>query len=293
MTSASREHVAARAPRLARLPTVGTWQPARPVLLHATVLHNQRIRGEYWSLELDAPAIAEWTEPGQFAMLTVARQNEARPILPRPMAIYAAEASRGTIEIVYKVVGHGTSVLTTWRPGEIMTTVGPLGTGFQLRPPATGILLLGRGIGTCSLTMLAHHAVRRGVAVYAVASGRDPQAIVGTDFYQQAGASEVLAVADSDGSSHMDRLRGRLHELLHGRPLDQIFVCGSQRLLRLAAELGNQYEAEVQVSIEAHMACGLGYCHGCSTGAPGLAAEAPLVCVTGPVFAALETELAS
>jgi dihydroorotate dehydrogenase electron transfer subunit len=38
------------------------------------------------------------------------------------------------------------------------------------------------------------------------------------------------------------------------------------------------------VSLEAHMACGLGYCHGCSSGAPGLAEEAPLVCRDGPVF---------
>jgi hypothetical protein len=40
------------------------------------------------------------------------------------------------------------------------------------------------------------------------------------------------------------------------------------------------------VSLEARMACGIGYCHGCSHGAVGESEEAPLVCREGPVFAA-------
>ena len=42
----------------------------------------------------------------------------------------------------------------------------------------------------------------------------------------------------------------------------------------------------VQVSLEARMACGIGYCHGCSHGAVGESEEAPLVCREGPVFTA-------
>lgn len=280
-------------PRLVRLSAARAQRPAQPVLLHATALRNQQVRSDYWSLRLEAPAIAERAQPGQFVMLTVARLDEASPILPRPMAIYAWDRTTGTIEIIYRIVGQGTKTLATWRPGEAMTVVGPLGVGFQLKPAAAAILILGRGIGTCSLTALAEHAVRRAVSVYAVASGRNRQAIVGADFYRRIGATEVLEVADDDGSSHPDALRARLLALFDGRPLDQIFVCGSQRLLRLAVALGQRCNAEVQVSLEAHMACGLGYCHGCSTGAPGLAAEAPLVCTEGPVFASVGEELAS
>ncbi|MBO0872611.1 MAG: dihydroorotate oxidase electron transfer subunit, partial [Pseudonocardia sp.] len=57
---------------------------------------------------------------------------------------------------------------------------------------------------------------------------------------------------------------------------------GSERLARLAAELGGRWRASVQVCLEAHMACGLGYCHGCATSTGG--GPPRLVCRDGPVF---------
>jgi len=62
-------------------------------------------------------------------------------------------------------------------------------------------------------------------------------------------------------------------------------VCGAGVLARLAAELGAFWGVPVQASLEAHMACGLGYCHGCA--APvrtDASVEGPLVCADGPVF---------
>ena len=91
------------------------------------------------------------------------------------MAVYRWDRAAGSIEIVYRVVGEGTTALTSWRAGEAMTVVGPLGTGFQLRPTSETVLLLGRGIGTCSLTALAVEAAAAGVSVLAVASGRVAQ----------------------------------------------------------------------------------------------------------------------
>lgn len=283
MTGLQGGHAVASGPiRLSRLP--GDQAAIQPTLLGARVLSNENIRADYWSLVLDAPTIAERAQPGQFVMLTVARQSEAVPILPRPMAIFRWDAAAGTIEIVYRLVGDGTRVLATWDPGEVMTVVGPLGRGFQLKPDTSTILLLGRGIGTCSLTALAEVAIARGVSVHAVASGRSRESVFGGGFYREAGARHVLEVVDADGSSDPERLRGNLLEMLDASGADQVFVCGSQRLLALGVELAARYQAEVQVSLEAHMACGLGYCHGCSTGAPGLAKEAPLVCTEGPVF---------
>jgi dihydroorotate dehydrogenase electron transfer subunit len=54
--------------------------------------------------------------------------------------------------------------------------------------------------------------------------------------------------------------------------------------MRLATEVARASGASVQVSIEARMACGLGFCHGCATGIVGASEESPLVCVDGPVF---------
>ena len=89
---------------------------------------------------------------------------------------------------------------------------------------------------------------------------------------------------DSDGSSDPGRLETRLRELLDDAPPALIAACGSARLEALAQRLAGAWGAEVQVALEAHMACGLGYCHGCSTGDRTASSEAPLVCRDGPVF---------
>jgi dihydroorotate dehydrogenase electron transfer subunit len=255
-----------------------------PTWCRAEVLVNRRHSDRYWYLRLAAPSIAEVARPGQFVMLTAARTPSAGPVLPRPMAIYARDGGPGLIDILYAVIGEGTRALSTFRPGEHMVVVGPLGQGFVVRPDTERLLVVGRGIGTCSLTGLAQGLAREPVELFVVTSGRDPRSVIGADLFREHGAAAVWAVNDADGTSDVDALRARLCDALDDRPPQQILTCGSDRLARLCAELGTRWEAAVQASVEAHMACGLGYCHGCATGAPSEHGESPLVCRDGPVF---------
>jgi dihydroorotate dehydrogenase electron transfer subunit len=274
---------------LVKLPDAGPLAPERvdPRLVEAQVLANDPITAEYRRLVLDSPEIARTARPGQFVMLTIAPPGEPAPVLPRPMAIYGWDRSAGTFDIVYRIVGEGTRRLASWPPGRPMVVVGPLGRGFTMPADSGPVLLLGRGIGTCSLTALAVDAVARGFRVHAVASARNRAALVGPEVYGPVGA-DVSAVVDEDGSSAVDRLRLRLAPLPGS--LAAVYVCGSDRLLALAIELAAVNGAEVQVSLEAHMACGLGFCHGCAAGRPGLPHETPLVCADGPVFRHVSNE---
>jgi dihydroorotate dehydrogenase electron transfer subunit len=274
--------------RLSRLPVSDERLPT-PLLVAAPIAVHQRISDEYWLLRLDAPEMARAALPGQFAMLTVARQHEISPVLPRPMALYDWDVAGGTVDFVYKLVGSGTRQLSTWQAGELMTVVGPLGRGFTV-PHQGGLLLLARGIGICSVTSLGAAAARAGAQVHAVLSGRYPGAVVGGDLLRDAGAATVMEVTDTGGDSSPDALRPRLEPLFANGGVTRVAVCGSNRLLRLATELAQPVGASVEVSLEAHMACGLGYCHGCSTGHAGLATESPLVCKDGPVFGWVGTD---
>lgn len=275
----------ARTVPLGRLPASGPLAPppAVPRLLEAPIVGHALLGPEYRRLTLAAPEAANTASPGQFVMLTIARPGEPSPVLPRPMAIYARDPVSGTIDIVYRVVGEGTRRLTSWQVGEAMVTVGPLGRGFVVPDGACRVVLLGRGIGTCSLTMLAAQAAAAGVGVTAVVSARHRGALVGSEFYRAIGIHEVITVVDEDGTSSPEALAARLQSRL-AEGVDEFFVCGSARLLALAADHADRFGAGVQVSLEAHMACGLGYCHGCAAGRPGLPHETPLVCADGPVF---------
>jgi dihydroorotate dehydrogenase electron transfer subunit len=238
---------------------------------------------DYWRLTLASREIAAAAKPGQFVMLTIAPPEDPMPVLPRPMAIYGWNRTEGTFDIVYRIVGDGTRRISTWRPGASIVAVGPLGRGFTLPERRGPVLILGRGIGICSLTALAGEATASGFPVHAVASARNRGALAGDVAFRTAGVVEIVEVLDDDGSSAPERLRERLRPLCD-EGLAAIYVCGSNRLLALGVDLAAVNGAIVQVSIEAHMACGLGFCHGCAAGRPGLPRETPLVCSDGPVF---------
>lgn len=246
------------------------------------VVRQGRLSERYYALTLEAPAIARSALPGQFVMLTVARDGEFVPALPRPMAIYSVAPERGEIEILYSVVGDGTRRLTRFAAGDEIVTVGPLGRGFDLGD-ARHVLLLGRGIGTCSLTTVAQATYSAGVVTTAVSSGRDRSSVIGADLYAAHGV-RLYGVTDEAGTSDVAALEQRLVDELTASPPDLVLTCGSKRLAEMATRLGRRWDAGVQVSIEAHMACGLGYCHGCASGARSEGAESPLVCLDGPVF---------
>jgi dihydroorotate dehydrogenase electron transfer subunit len=170
------------------------------------------------------------------------------------------------------------------RPPATVLVVGPLGQGFSVQSHTTRVLLVGRGIGTCSLTTVAAHNASCGRSTIAVTSASTRRTLIGSALYREFGIESLYEVSDNEGSSDPARLRARLESDLDGGPPEQIFTCGSERLAALCATLGKRWGAGVQVSLEAHMACGLGYCHGCASGTPGRAGESPLVCVDGPVF---------
>ena len=264
---------------LANLPPASRPRVTRT---EALVRSNEPVSGRYWLLELEAPKLALTALPGQFAMITPARYDEVDHVLPRPMAIYRADPATGVVSFAYALLGSGTRALATFQSGERLETVGPLGRPFELGG-ARSALLIGRGVGSCSLTLLAATAIAGGVTVSAVDSSREPGGGMAALMLHEMGIP-VMEVADALGTSEPELVEASLIRLHDAAPPELIAVCGSKRLTGLAARLSKRWGSGVQVSVEAHMACGMGYCHGCATGARSAELEAPLVCNDGPVF---------
>ena len=276
------------------------WDDA-PVLVHDVV-------GErYRRLVLKTDTIATTALAGQFLMITVPPAEGERILLPRPMAIHRRHPEQGTVEVIYGVAGRGTTALVDVAVGESLLVTGPLGRGFEFpdatEPDAAGpdaaaraaaaprpartALMIGRGVGVCAIMGSVEDAAAQGIAATVVLSGRSRANLIGLADCAELGAT-VIPVTDDDGSSALPALGERLRGLFAATPPDVILVCGAGVLARLAAELGADWGVPVQVSLEAHMACGLGYCHGCAAPvATDPAVEGPLVCVDGPVFDAV------
>ncbi|GAA2339637.1 hypothetical protein [Dactylosporangium salmoneum] len=270
--------------------------PARhrpePTCEPAIIVSHARLSPAIFRLVLHAPHITASAQAGQFVMLSVPEVAGRVIQLPRPMAIHRRHRDAGDIEVIYNVQGPGTDALSRAREGGTLLVTGPLGRGFDIPGTATSLLLIGRGIGICSFMTLVEDAAGAAIASTAVLSARTGDRVIGRSDCDQLGA-KAIPVTDSDGSSSVEAVDRTLTGEFAGRPPGLIVVCGSQRLTELAMDLSARWQVPLQVSLEAHMACGLGYCHGCAIPYTGDSfREGPLVCHDGPVFAVRSTHAA-
>ena len=289
-------------PPTGRIATDPTWDEA-PVLLHEV------LDGHYHRLVLHSPSIASRARAGQFVMVSVPSRGGAKILLPRPMAIQRRHPERGDIEVTFSIAGRGTAELARIEVGQSLLLTGPLGRGFEIPDATSRILVMAHGSGVCAVLGIVEDAAARGIPTLALLSAAMRSAVVGERDCAELG-TEAIIVTEDAGSNTIPAIDRLLREHYRTDRPSVIMVCGSSALTRAAVALGVDWGIPVQVALEAHMACGLGYCHGCaapvaassdrassdgatsdrvtSDGAISDGAtsdrEGPLVCRDGPVF---------
>ena len=86
---------------------------------------------------------------GQF--INIKLNNEAL-LLRRPISVY--DANHNSLSVIYRVVGAGTKELASYKPGQELNILGPLGNGFPLVKNKR-VLIVGGGIGVPPMYFLA------------------------------------------------------------------------------------------------------------------------------------------
>lgn len=131
-----------------------------------SLVFDGKILSHHWvaqgccRLVLFAPEAAAVARPGQF--LHVRCGNTADPLLRRPLSIHDVSRDCGLVTVLYRVVGRGTALLSTWKPGDRINIIGPLGRGFRVPPDQRRIALVGGGMGVAPLFFLARELVTAG-----------------------------------------------------------------------------------------------------------------------------------
>ncbi len=245
-------------------------------------------------MRLTAPREFGHAEPGQFIMLRTSSGID--PLLRRPFGIFDAglhsppqtgAASHPFFEILYKVVGKGTSLLSSLHENDLLDVLGPLGKGFDMGIPGEEKLIVGGGVGLAPLYLLARELVKHS-PVRLFAGGRSRDDILCITEFERLGVE--CYVATEDGSLGecgvvTEALLKRLDS--RNRQKSAIFACGPHGMLDAVSKIASERSIPCQVSLEGYMACGVGACLGCVTPGKNRTAENPdfrCVCAEGPVF---------
>ncbi len=237
---------------------------------------------------------ASRVRPGQFVMLRIGTALD--PFLRRPFGIYKVLGRKGSrmlsgegIEIIYKVVGVGTTVLSAKAPGEYVGVFGPLGNGFPLLRGSEKTIMVAGGVGIAPFYLLAEASLAGGgrgaganLLLYGGPSAADTA--ITTDC-KKLGCK--VKVATEDGSAGT---KGLVTDLLADRlDVDSIvYACGPPAMLKAVSAMAAGVGAKCLVSLERAMACGIGVCLGCAlkTGVHKDSSHESydMVCTDGPVF---------
>jgi len=272
----------------------------------AEILAHARFAGDQFVLTLRAPKCARAAMPGSFVHLSCDDQLPMR----RPLSIMRAHPDRGSIEVLYKIVGPGLAALATRRVGESINALGPIGNGFVPHRERPRTLLVGGGVGIPPMVFLAER-LREDTA-----SPWQPLVLMGSEipFPFRARPSTILVPGMPEGviacmplleewgiPSRLTSLAGYAgcHE---GYVTDlaatwlasldraalaavEMFACGPTPMLKAAAAVARRFGIACQVSLEEFMACAVGGCAGCAVKVQTPAGPAmKRVCVDGPVF---------
>ncbi len=226
--------------------------------------------------------LAEEAKPGQFLCIY---PKDKSTLLPRPISICEVGEDRKSLRIVYRAAGRGTEEFSKYQEGDSIDILGNLGNGFPVEE-AQGkkIFLMGGGIGVPPILQLAKEAKgdKRIIVGY-----RDSHTFLREDLERYG----KVYIATEDGSvGTKGNVMNAVEE--NGLDADLIYACGPMPMLRAVKAYAEEHGIKAYISLEEHMACGVGACLGCVVKTKEIDHHSNVhnarICTDGPVFEAAD-----
>jgi dihydroorotate dehydrogenase electron transfer subunit len=247
----------------------------------AVITSVVKLQEDIVSMWLKDEEIAAAAKPGQFVSLYC---KDGSRLLPRPISICEINDNEGTLRFVFRLVGEGTKEIATYKVGDAITIMGPLGNGFTLEGKKA--ILIGGGIGIPPMLELAKQLdIEKSIVLgYRDVTFMDQEFEPYGDVY----------VATEDGSKGV---KGNVIDAIREHEIDAdiIFACGPTPMLRGIKAYAEEHGIKAQLSLEERMACGIGACLACVCKTKEVDHHTHVhntrICKEGPVFYAQEVEL--
>ncbi|MCH9741339.1 MAG: sulfide/dihydroorotate dehydrogenase-like FAD/NAD-binding protein [Epsilonproteobacteria bacterium] len=237
----------------------------REEMAHGTIILN----------EIEAPQIAKKAKPGQFVMLIADETGERIPL-----TMAEVNKEKGTITIIYMIIGKSTRLFATLKVGEgYKDIVGPLGQPTHIEKKGT-VVCVGGGTGTAVLHPITRGMYEAGNKVISIVGARNTDYIIMRD--QMDAASDELRICTDDGSEGRHGfVTDELREVLENNEVAEVVAIGPVPMMKFVSLLTKEYNVPTTVSLNPIMIDGTGMCGGCRVTIGG---KTKFACVDGPEF---------
>ncbi len=241
-----------------------------------TILHKESlIPGRTSKLVLDAPQIAATAKPGHFVMLRVNECGERFPL-----TIADVDAEKGSITIVYLVMGASTTLLEALGEGDsILDVCGPLGKATHIEQGGT-VICVGGGTGIAAMHHIAKGHKAAGNRVIAIIGARSRDLLL-FENELKAFCDEVLISTDDGSYGRKGLVTELLKERLESDSVREVVAVGPVPMMQAVTQTTRPFGVATTVSLNSLMVDGIGMCGACRVTVGG---ETKFTCVDGPEF---------
>ena len=227
-------------------------------------------------MEIDAPFVAKKALAGQFIILRVDEYGER---IPLTIADYDRE--KGTVTIIFQIVGGTTMLLATLKEGDFLKDfAGPLGRATELEGVKRACVI-GGGVG-CAIAYPSAKALFNGGAQVDVIAGFRSKDIVILEEEFKAVSHNFYITTDDGSYGEKGFVTDKLKSLIDsGNQYDLVLAIGPVPMMKFVCKVTEPYGIKTLVSLNPIMIDGSGMCGGCRVSVGG---EIKFACVDGPDF---------
>jgi len=240
------------------------------------IIDKQSLNPTVTKMVIEAPHIAVKALAGQFIILRATDDGERIPL-----TIADFDREKGTVTIIFQIVGETTEKLNTLNTGDFIPDfVGPLGRPTEIKA-FKKVAVIGGGVGCAIAYPTAKALFENGAEVHTIAGFRNKNLVILEDEFDK--VSDKFVIMSDDGSyGEKGLVTDALKKLIEsGEKYDAVIAIGPLVMMKFVSLLTKEYGIKTIVSMNPIMIDGTGMCGGCRLTVGG---EMKFACVDGPDF---------
>ena len=271
----------------------------------AEIVDQVKFEADQFVTIVKAEKSSQTAKPGQFAFVECGGDT----LLRRPLSYLRSSKEDGTVEFMYKTVGHGLESLSQLKKGDEIKIMGPIGNGFAIPSGKKSAILIGGGVGLPPVLFMGEEIkkINGGIDLVAffgseipfpfetcdsdlVMPGLNFSVNKSIDDMEKLGIPCRLSSQAGYEGCHLgyvtELAKSFIETLSDGEKTETIiYACGPESMLKAVAKLAKDDQLDCVLSLEEYMACAIGGCAGCTVKVLEDGHERmKRVCVDGPVF---------
>ena len=246
------------------------------------ILKAEELADKIFLMDVEAPRVARHCEPGQFVIVKMDEKGERIPL-----TICDYDREKGTITIVFQIVGASTLKMAELKAGDSFRDfTGPLGCPSEFvnedleALKNKKMLFVAGGVGAAPVYPQVKWLHERGIDADVIVGSKTKNMLI-LEEEMKAVAGNLYVCTDDGSYGHAGMVTSMVEKLVEGKKYDVCVAIGPMIMMKFTCLMTKDLGIPTIVSMNPIMVDGTGMCGACRL---HVGDEVKFACVDGPEF---------